>query len=149
MIKPNQIFKTSLLIDKSYKKQSFLTSKNLFYSFKYAFKGINYSFTNERNFRIHIFLGFVSTILGIVLKISSTELAILILTIAAVLILELINTSIEAVVDLTIGRRFHPLAKIAKDCSAAAVLIASISALLIAILLLLPKIINHLVAHQF
>ncbi len=149
MINPNKIFKTSLLTEKSYKRQSFLISKNLFYSFKYAYKGISYSFINERNFRIHIFLGFLATVLGIVLKISSTDLAILIFTIAAVLILELINTSIEAIVDLTIGRSFHPLAKIAKDCSAAAVLIASISALLIAILLLLPKVTSHLGAHQF
>ena len=149
MINPNKIFKTSLLIEKSYKKQSFLISKNLFYSFKYAYKGISYSFKNERNFRIHIISGCLAAIVGILLKISSTDLAILILTIAAVLILELINTSIEAVVDLTIGQSFHPLAKIAKDCSAASVLIASISSLLIASLLLLPKIINYLVVHQF
>ena len=57
---------------------------------------------------------------------------------AAVLVLELLNTSIEAVVDLAIGRRFHPLARIAKDTAAAAVMVAAISSLLIALLLLLP-----------
>ena len=65
-------------------------------------------------------------------------MAVLVLTVTAVLVLELINTATEAVVDLAIGRRFHPLARIAKDCSAAAVLVASISSLMIAVLLLLP-----------
>ena len=60
------------------------------------------------------------------------------LGLAAVLVLELINTATEAVVDLAIGRRFHPLARIAKDCAAAAVLVAAISSLVIAVLLLLP-----------
>ena len=60
------------------------------------------------------------------------------------MILELINTSIEAVVDLSIGRRFHPLARIAKDCAAASVLIGSITALVIAILLIMPSIVEKI-----
>ena len=78
------------------------------------------------------------------MKLSFQELAILVLTVTAVLVLELLNTAIEAVVDLAIGRRFHPLARIAKDCSAAAVLVASISSLLIASLLLLPPLLMRL-----
>ncbi|MFN5817442.1 MAG: diacylglycerol kinase, partial [Pseudanabaena sp.] len=62
------------------------------------------------------------------------------LTIALVLVLELLNTALEAVVDLTVGREFHQLAKIAKDCAAGAVLIAAITALIIAGALLLPHI---------
>ena len=62
----------------------------------------------------------------------------------AVLVLELLNTAIEAVVDLAIGRRFHPLARIAKDCAAAAVLVAAISSLVIALLLLIPPLIERL-----
>ncbi|MEY3544749.1 MAG: hypothetical protein RLZZ247_906, partial [Cyanobacteriota bacterium] len=50
----------------------------------------------------------------------------------------------EAVVDLAIGRRFHPLARIAKDCAAAAVLVAAISSLVIAVLLLLPPLLARL-----
>jgi diacylglycerol kinase (ATP) len=69
---------------------------------------------------------------------------VLVLTVAAVLVLELINTATEAVVDLAIGRRFHPLARIAKDCAAAAVLVAAISSLVIAILLLLPPLLVRL-----
>ena len=66
------------------------------------------------------------------------------LTVAAVLVLELLNTAIESVVDLAIGRRFHPLAKVAKDCAAAAVLVASISSLVIALLLVLPPLLVRL-----
>ena len=62
----------------------------------------------------------------------------LVLTVAAVLVLELPNTAMEAVVDLATGRRYHSLARIAKDRAAAAVLTAAISSLLIALFLLLP-----------
>jgi diacylglycerol kinase (ATP) len=66
------------------------------------------------------------------------------LTIALVLVLELLNTALEAVVDLAVGREFHQLAKITKDCAAGAVLIAAIAALLIASVLLLPHILHRL-----
>jgi diacylglycerol kinase (ATP) len=82
--------------------------------------------------------------LGLWLQLPLEQLAVLVLTVAAVLVLELINTATEAVVDLAIGRRFHPLARIAKDCAAAAVLVAAISSLVIAILLLLPPLLVRL-----
>ena len=107
-------------------------------SFRYAAQGLIYSFKSQRNFRIHIFIGILVFGLGLWLELSFSNLAVLVLTVTAVLVLELLNTAIEAVVDLAIGRRFHTLARIAKDCSAAAVLVASISSLLIAALLLLP-----------
>ena len=72
------------------------------------------------------------------------QLAVLVLTVAAVLVLELINTATEAVVDLAIGRQFHPLARIAKDCAAAAVLVAALSSLVIAALLILPALLVRL-----
>ncbi len=113
-------------------------------SFRYAAQGIAYGFRSQRNFRIHVVIGTTTLLLGIWLELSSTQLAILVLTVAAVLVLELLNTSIEAVVDLAIGRRFHPLARIAKDCAAAAVLVASINSLLIAVLLVIPPLFIHL-----
>ena len=60
------------------------------------------------------------------------------------LVVELLNTAIESAVDLAIGKRFHPLAQIAKDCSAGAVLVASIGSLLIAVLLLFPPVLKQL-----
>ena len=113
-------------------------------SFRYAAQGLGYGFISQRNFRIHVFTGAVVFSLGLGLQLPAMQLAVLVLTVAAVLVLELLNTAIEAVVDLAIGRRFHPLARIAKDCAAAAVLVAAISSMLIALLLLLPPLLERL-----
>jgi len=114
-------------------------AKDLPASFQYAAQGFSYSFVSQRNFRIHVIIGVIVFGMGLWLQLNLNQLAVLVLTVTAVLVLELLNTAIEAVVDLSIGRRFHPLARIAKDCAAAAVLVASISSLLIAFLLLLPQ----------
>jgi len=113
-------------------------------SFRYAAYGLGYGFVSQRNFRIHVFAGALVLGMGIWLELPAIQLAVLVLTVAVVLVLELLNTAIEATVDLAIGRRFHPLAKIAKDCAAAAVLVSAISSMLIAILLLLPPLILRL-----
>ena len=107
-------------------------------SFRYAAQGIVYSFRSQRNFRIHAVTGTLVFALGLALGLPRLQVAVLVLTVAAVLVLELLNTAIEAVVDLAVGRRFHPLARIAKDCAAAAVLVAALAAVAIALLLLLP-----------
>ncbi|KGG13189.1 MULTISPECIES: diacylglycerol kinase family protein [Prochlorococcus] len=126
------------------RRDSWLIAKDLPASFQYAAQGIKYGFSSERNFRIHVAIACIVSFLSIWLELPVYNLAILVLTIASVLVLELLNTAIEAVVDLSIGRRFHPLARIAKDCSAAAVLIASISSVLVAVLLILPKLLDRL-----
>jgi diacylglycerol kinase (ATP) len=107
-------------------------------SFRYAAQGLAYGFASQRNFRIHVTTGTVVFGLGLWLRLSVDRLAVLVLTVAAVLVLELLNTATEAVVDLAIGRQFHPLARIAKDCAAAAVLVAAMASVLIAVLLLAP-----------
>lgn len=113
-------------------------------SFRYAAQGLAYAFSSQRNFRIHVTTGVVVFGLGLWLQLSVDRMAVLVLTVAAVLVLELLNTATEAVVDLAVGRRFHPLARIAKDCAAAAVLVGAISSLLIALLLLLPPLLHRL-----
>ena len=123
---------------KNLRRGSFTISHNLLASFRYAIHGLFYGLRTQRNFRIHSLLGLLAFSLGIWLKLSFIDLSVLVLTVSSVLILELINTSIEAVVDLAIGRRFHSLARIAKDCSAAAVLVYAITSILIACFLLLP-----------
>ena len=126
------------------RRGSWKIAKNLPASFYYAFQGLIYGFSSQRNFRIQVILGLCSLAIGIWLNLELGQLAIIVFTVASVLVLELINTAIEAAVDLAIGRRFHPLARIAKDCAAAAVLIASISSLLIAFLLIVPPLLNRL-----
>ena len=119
---------------------AYALSCNLFQSFRYAAQGLSYGFRSQRNFRIHLGIGLPVLILGLWLHLPSVQQAILVLTVAAVLVLELINTAIEAVVDLAVGRQFHPLARIAKDCAAAAVLVAAISSLLIALVIVVPPV---------
>lgn len=111
----------------------------LFTSFRYAWAGISYAFQTQRNFRIHVILGSLANVLGIYLHLTAVEMSIIGLTIGAVLAMELLNTAIESVVDLTVKQNYHDLAKIAKDCAAAAVLIAALVALGVAGTLILPK----------
>lgn len=111
---------------------------NLLLSFKYAWAGISYVFTTQRNFRIHTIIGTLAVSLGLFLNINATQMAVITLTCAIVMVLELLNTAIEAVVDLTVKQTYHELAKIAKDCAAGAVLLSALSALLVAIWILFP-----------
>lgn len=115
--------------------------RNLTSSFKYAGEGIKEAFKNEPNFRIHIIAAIAATLLGFYFKLSQTEWMILYLTIAIVMVLELVNTAIEAIVDI-VSPKFSKLARTAKDVSAAAVLVSSLAALGIGMLLFLPRIIK-------
>lgn len=117
---------------------SWKVANNLSISFKYAWEGVSYAFKTQRNFRIHVIIGSTAIGLGIFLQVSLVEVSIISLTIGAVLAMELLNTAIESLVDLSVEQTYHPLAKIAKDCAAAAVLISSLAAILIGGFLLLP-----------
>ncbi len=129
---------------RSNKRSSWKIAKDLPTSFLYAAKGLGYAFVTQRNFRIHVCFALGAFGLGFLLGLNKTDLAIMALTATSVLVVELLNTAIESVVDLAIGKRFHPLAQIAKDCSAGAVLVASISSVLIAVLLLFPPLLKQL-----
>ncbi|MEM8832025.1 MAG: diacylglycerol kinase family protein [Cyanobacteria bacterium P01_G01_bin.19] len=117
---------------------------NLFLSFKYAWAGVRYAFVTQRNFRIHTFIGVVAVSLGLLLQIELVELAIIVMTCAIVMVLELLNTAIESVVDLTVKQTYHELAKIAKDCAAGAVLISAIAAVVVAACILLPPLLQRI-----
>jgi diacylglycerol kinase (ATP) len=117
---------------------------NLFLSFKYAWAGVTYAFATQRNFRIHTFVGIFALSMGTWLQVSAVEMAIIAMTCAVVMVLELINTAIEAVVDLTVKQSYHELAKIAKDCAAGAVLISAIAAVIVATCILLPPLFQRI-----
>lgn len=108
-------------------------------SFYYAFEGLNKAIKDEPNLRIHFIFGIAAILTGLLLKLSTSEFAILLLTIGLVITLELINTMLEALVDL-VSPEIKPAAKIAKDVSAAAVLVSALFSLLVGGLLFLPKI---------
>lgn len=123
---------------------SWRVASNLFISFKYAWMGISYAFRTQRNFRIHVSVGLLAVGLSFVLHLSRVEVAIVGLTIGAVLTMELLNTALESVVDLTVRQTYHELAKIAKDCAAGAVMISALVAVLVAGSLLLPPLLDLL-----
>lgn len=103
-------------------------------SFYFAFCGLAYLFRTQRNARIELVIGAIACALGVWLRITSTEWCVLVLTIAVVLILEGLNTALEAAVDLA-SPEVHPLAKTAKDVAAGMVLIAAIAAIVIGVLI--------------
>ena len=120
--------------------ESYKTSSNVLKSFKYAFSGISYVLKTSRNFKIQLIFAISSLMIGFLLQISQSNYVILIATILSVLILEILNTSIESIVDLVVKKEFNGLAKISKDTSAGAVLLASINSVIIAVYIFVPKI---------
>lgn len=106
-------------------------------SFRYAFNGLWHTLRTQRNMRVHLGIAIVIVIAGVLLHISPVEFAILILTMSGVFVAEMFNTVCETCVDLA-QPEYHPLARIAKDVAAGAVLLAAILAVLIGLLVLGP-----------
>ena len=114
--------------------------KKLINSFKYAIQGIISSFKTERNMKIHVFIRILVIIWGIIFKISVTEWMVCALLFALVISGELFNTAIETVVDM-IMPEINDKAKLAKDISAGAVLVLAITAVIVGLIIFVPKII--------
>lgn len=112
-------------------------------SVKNCLDGISYVTKNEKNFKREIALGIIALILSYILKIDKIEFIIVLTMICLVLTAEIINTAIERAVDL-VTKEYHELARIAKDVSAGSVLVTSIFALIIGIIIFIPKIITLL-----
>ena len=112
---------------------------NLLGSFGYAIEGLKIAIKKEPNFRIHLTISFVVIVFSLFLNLSNFEWFALLVTMAFVLTMELFNTGIESIVDI-VSPEFHEKAKVAKDVSAAAVLLSSVFAIAIGIAILLPKI---------
>ena len=110
-------------------------------SFAYAFHGLWYALRTQRNARVHVIVALVAVILGIALRISPIEFALIFVAITGVFVSEMFNTVLELCVDLA-SPEYHPLAKIAKDVAAGAVLISAILSIIIALFIFGP----HLLA---
>lgn len=119
------------------------TSANRRRSLAYAVAGCAYMLRQQKNVRILIAATLVVGALAARLGIGTDQWAILILTVGSVWVAEFINAAIEAAVNLA-ASDFHPLAKVAKDVAAAAVLITAIVAFAIGCLLLGPRLIDRL-----
>ena len=126
------------------RSQAWQIAPDLLTSFRYAWAGIAYAFQTQRNFRVHMGVGILAMVLCWALNVSTVEIAVICLTIGAVLVMEILNTALESLVDLTVGQTYHQLAKVAKDCAAGAVLMSAIVALLIAALIFVPPLWDNL-----
>ena len=96
-------------------------------SFRFAFGGIGYALRTQRNARVHVVIACLVIAAGIYFRISAVEWAVLALTIGFVFSAEMLNTVAELAVDL-LTQHYHPMAKVAKDVGAGAVLVAAIAA---------------------
>lgn len=105
-------------------------ARTLIESFNYAISGIIYALKTQRNMRIHFFAAILVLMTSSFFDFSKEELLFIFFAVALVIISELINTSIESTVDL-VTSEYHPLAKIAKNVAAGAVLISAINSVVI------------------
>jgi diacylglycerol kinase len=108
-------------------------------SANHAWRGIKILLATTHNFWGHIFFGALAVYLGIILKISATEWLFLTLAIGLVLVTEALNTAFEIDIDLT-SPGHHPYARDTKDVAAGAVLLSVLVALLVGLVIFLPKI---------
>lgn len=110
-------------------------------SFRYAIAGISYAFKSERHFKIHFAVAFIVLLFATFLSVTRVEWIVLLLVISSTITLELVNTAIENVVDL-ITEEHHPLAKIAKDIAAGAVLVSALMSVIIGLIIFIPRLLE-------
>lgn len=110
-------------------------------SFKFAFKGLVALLKNEHNARIHLVAAIVAITTGIILNINAFEWSLLLIVIGIVFLTELLNTSIETLADF-VKPEWNEKIRMAKDYSAAAVMISAIISVIVGGLIFIPKIFN-------
>lgn len=114
-------------------------NKNFLESLKHALDGIAMVLTNERNARIQLACAVLAVIVGLFLGLTAMEWLWILLVIFLVVIFEYLNTVIETIINLIVGTKYNEYAKIAKDIGAGMVLISSIFALIVALIIFGPK----------
>jgi len=107
-------------------------------AFGFALAGLAHAWRTQRHLRVHVGVGLLAVVGGAALGLAPAEWAVLLLTITAVLVLELLNTVVESVVDLA-SPGYHPLAKVAKDVAAGAVLTVAVGSIAVGAALFLPR----------
>ena len=112
-------------------------------SFYYALSGIVYAVKTQRNMKIHLLALISVAAVGFWLELSLLEWSIILIAAGIVIICEMLNTAMEALVDIK-TQSHHSLAKTAKDVAAGAVLVASILSVIIGVLIFGPKIMDKL-----
>jgi len=108
-------------------------------SIGYSFEGLKYAYKYEQSMLVHVFFSALAVILGIILQINLVDWAIVFIALGTILGVELVNTSIEAIVDLVTLEK-KSLAKIAKDCGSAATFVLSVVAIVACLIVYAPHI---------
>lgn len=112
--------------------------KKFVQSFGHAFAGIGHALRTQVNMRVHVAITIGVVIAGVGVELNAVEWAVIAVTIGVVWQAELFNTALEAIVD-KVSPEFHALAKVAKDCAAAAVLVTAICAVGVGVALFGPR----------
>lgn len=110
-------------------------------SFSFAGQGVWHTVRTQRNMRVHLVAAAAAVVAGLVVRLSAVDWACIAAAIGLVLTAEALNTVVEALVDLCTDQ-YHPLAKIAKDTAAGAVLISSVAALGVGAAVFLPRLLG-------
>lgn len=124
---------------KKHEEHKKMSVKRFFNAIKYSIEGLVHAYQNEQSLWLHGICTIITILLGCFLKISFNQWAIVLIALVVVLAVELLNTAIEATVDL-VTSEIHPLAKVAKDCGSAAAFVSSIMATIICLFIFVPKI---------
>ena len=119
-------------------------NKNFFEALKNSINGLIYAIKEQKNLKIQLFIALIVMILSIVLKINKIEILFVCISICFVVFAEIVNTSIEKVVDL-VTEEYNEKAKLAKDIAAGAVIISSLNAVIIGMIIFGDKIINIII----
>ena len=122
-------------------RQAATPTSGFWRSFCFAGQGVWHVVRTQRNMRVHLLAASAAVAAGLVLRISAVDWACVLSAIGLVLTAEALNTVVEALVDLWTDE-FHPLAKIAKDTAAGAVLISSAAAVGVGIAVFLPRLVS-------
>lgn len=115
-----------------------MRSRSLLWSFNFAIEGMVYALRTQRNMRLHALAAVIVLTAGVLLGVQRWEMVAILLTIAFVFVTELANTAVEATVDMMVDT-YDPMAKVAKDVAAAAVLVASLNAVAVGYLLFFDR----------
>ena len=118
-----------------------MKAKSLLESFRYAWRGLKYAWLHERNMRAHVAIGFTVLFAAMLLEISTLEFVATSLVTGMVIVSEMANTALEALIDLVIKRR-DPLAAVAKNAAAGAVLVTSAAAVLVGVAIFVPRLLR-------
>jgi undecaprenol kinase len=129
-----------MLMDYKDKKEDIGKNKYFSQSIEFALTGIRTVFQDERNMRSHLILGIITILFGFIFQLNKWEWLWILLCVFLVIIMEIVNTAFENVVDMVTDFHFHSIGKKIKDMAAGAVLITALFAVIVGCIIFLPKI---------